>query len=186
MNNHFDATTATAAGYGRGETTTAGLTVAGPLAVEVQGPDGAALIEGSKSELLRFATDIIEATLIADARAKDREARLAAFTSGAQTTAGPIRITLTPEQAAAFKAGHVPGMSIDGQDLDGLTPRPAAGGVLRAYSTEAKQAALRHDGSFGKYTRADLEAMTPAEYIAACQDLLGTTDEPDHAAEGPE
>lgn len=161
----------TAAGYADGETTSDGrkTEVPGNLAVEIEGNHGVgAIFEGTKSELLRFATDIIEATLIAEARTKDRAARLAALadaeTRVAELAAQPARLTLTPEQAAAFKAGQA------GWDLAGNTD-VEAGARLRLE-------ALTGNGKAGKYTYAELEAMPMTDYLEACADILGTTDEP--------
>lgn len=135
----FDAETTTAAGYAADERASDGQRVVADIAVELEGPDGVGvLIEGTKSSLLRFATDLIEATLIAEARAQDRKLRQAAMQapkvdgSMLRHPDGPIlQFKLSPEQSAAYKAveaaGKVAGYYEYTPEADvALTPEQAA------------------------------------------------------------
>lgn len=190
----FQADRITVAGYVGGERVVDGHQALGPLAVEIEGPDGVGvLIEGSKSELMRLAIDIVEATLIADARETIRAARLAALQSAEAGVEDLKRQTfsmvLTPEQFAAINQGKINGYSIGGADIEAIRSEPLTPEQQAAF--EAGKAgwdlagpgsrieALTGNGKVGKYTIAELEAMPMDDYLAACQDLLGTTDEPE-------
>ena len=168
----FDADKILVAGYAGGETASDSQRVSGPLAVAIEGEGSDIIIQGSKSELLRFATDIIEATLIAEARAKDREARMAAPQCGdianfENLKMASFRMTLTPEQFAAVNGGNINGYSIGEQDLEDVV------------APNLRQAALTGNGKVGKYTIAELEAMPMDQYLDACADILGIDPEPE-------